>query len=131
MFIYISALFSGIQGVIMAGVSNDISYRLRNSLSHKINKLPMKYFDKKTHGEVLSIVTNDIDTLSQALNQSITTIITSITTILGIFIMMISINIPMTIAAVLIIPVCMLVLRVVVKRSQKILCYAARLFRTY
>ena len=91
----------------MAGVSNDISYRLRNSLSHKINKLPMKYFDKKTHGEVLSIVTNDIDTLSQALNQSITTIITSITTILGIFIMMISINIPMTIAAILIIPVCM------------------------
>lgn len=115
----ISALFSGIQGVIMAGVSNDISYRLRNSLSKKINKLPMKYFDTKTHGEVLSIVTNDIDTLSQALNQSITTIITSIATIIGIFIMMISINIPMTIAAVLIIPVCMFVLRIVVKRSQK------------
>ena len=115
----ISALFSGIQGVIMAGVSNDISYRLRNALSEKINKLPMKYFDTKTHGEVLSIVTNDIDTLSQALNQSITTIITSIATIIGIFIMMISINIPMTIAAVLIIPVCMLVLRIVVRRSQK------------
>ena len=114
-----SALCSGIQGVIMAGVSNDISYRLRNSLSEKINKLPMKYFDKKTHGEVLSIVTNDIDTLSQALNQSITTIITSIATIIGIFIMMVSINIPMTIAAVLIIPICMLVLRIVVKKSQK------------
>ena len=65
----ISALFSTIQGIIMSGVSNDISYRLRNSLSHKINKLPMKYFDSKTHGEVLSIVTNDIDTLSQALNH--------------------------------------------------------------
>jgi len=115
----ISALFSGIQGVIMAGVSNDISYRLRNSLSHKINKLPMKYFDGKTHGEVLSIVTNDIDTLSQALNQSITTIITSISTIIGIVIMMISINIPMTIAVVLIVPICMLVLRQIVKKSQK------------
>ena len=115
----ISALFSGIQGVIMAGVSNDISYRLRNSLSHKINKLPMKYFDSKTHGEVLSIVTNDIDTLSQALNQSITTIITSISTIIGIVIMMISINIPMTIAVVLIVPICMLVLRQIVKKSQK------------
>lgn len=114
-----SGLFSGIQGVIMAGVSNDISYRLRNALSKKINKLPMKYFDTKTHGEVLSIITNDIDTLSQSLNQSITTIITSVATIIGIFIMMISINIPMTVAAVLIIPVCMLVLRVVVKRSQK------------
>ena len=115
----ISALFSAIQGIIMAGVSNDISYRLRNSLSHKINKLPMKYFDSKTHGEVLSIVTNDIDTLSQALNQSITTIITSISTIIGIVIMMISINIPMTIAVVLIVPLCMLVLRQIVKKSQK------------
>ncbi len=115
----ISALFSAIQGIIMAGVSNDISYRLRNELSKKINRLPMKYFDSKTHGEVLSIVTNDIDTLSQALNQSITTIITSIATIIGIFIMMISINIPMTVAAVLIIPICMLILRIVVKKSQK------------
>ena len=115
----ISALFSAVQGIIMAGVSNDISYRLRNSLSHKINKLPMKYFDSKTHGEVLSIVTNDIDTLSQALNQSITTIITSISTIIGIVIMMISINISMTIAVLLIVPVCMLVLRQIVKKSQK------------
>lgn len=115
----ISTLFSAIQGIIMTGVSNDISYRLRNSLSHKINKLPMKYFDSKTHGEVLSIVTNDIDTLSQALNQSITTIVTSISTIIGVIIMMISINIPMTIAVVLIVPICMLVLNMVVKKSQK------------
>ena len=98
----ISALCSGIQGVIMSSVSNDISYRLRNKLSKKINKLPMKFFDTKTHGEVLSIVTNDIDTLSQALNQSIT-----------------SINIPMTIAAVLIVPICMLVVSRIVKMSQK------------
>ena len=115
----ISALCSGIQGVIMSSVSNDISYRLRNKLSKKINKLPMKFFDTKTHGEVLSIVTNDIDTLSQALNQSITSIITSIATIIGILIMMISINIPMTIAAVLIVPICMLVVSRIVKMSQK------------
>lgn len=115
----ISTLFNAIQGVIMSGISNDISYKLRNQLSHKINKLPMKYFDSKTHGEVLSIVTNDIDTLSQSLNQSITTIITSIATIIGIFIMMISINIPMTIASVLIIPICMVILGGVVKKSQK------------
>lgn len=115
----ISTLFSILQGVVMSGISNSISYRLRNELSKKINRLPMKYFDSKTHGEVLSIVTNDIDTLSQALNQSITTIVTSIATIIGIFIMMISINISMTIAALLIIPVCMLVLSFVVKKSQK------------
>ena len=115
----ISALCSGIQGVIMSSVSNDISYRLRNKLSKKINKLPMKFFDTKTHGEVLSIVTNDIDTLSQALNQSITSIITSIATVIGILIMMISINISMTIAAVLIVPICMLVVSRIVKMSQK------------
>ena len=115
----ISALCSGIQGVIMSSVSNDISYRLRNKLSKKINKLPMKFFDTKTHGEVLSIVTNDIDTLSQALNQSITSIITSRATVIGILIMMISINIPMTIAAVLIVPICMLVVSRIVKMSQK------------
>ena len=115
----ISALCSGIQGVIMSSVSNDISYRLRNKLSKKINKLPMKFFDTKTHGEVLSIVTNDIDTLSQALNQSITSIITSIATVIGILIMMISINVPMTIAAVLIVPICMLVVSRIVKMSQK------------
>ncbi len=115
----ISAMFSAIQGIIMTNISNDISYKLRNKLSKKINKLPMKYFDSKTHGEVLSIVTNDIDTLSQALNQSITTIITGIATIIGICIMMISINIPMTIATILMVPICLLLVGSVVKRSQK------------
>ena len=115
----ISAMFSAIQGIIMTNISNDISYKLRNKLSKKINKLPMKYFDSKTHGEVLSIVTNDIDTLSQALNQSITTIITGIATIIGMCIMMISINIPMTIAAILMVPICLLLVGSVVKRSQK------------
>ncbi len=115
----ISALCSGIQGVIMSGVSNDISYKLRNRLCQKMNHLPMKYFDSKTHGEVLSIITNDIDTLTQCLNQSITTIITGIATIIGILIMMISINISMTIVSILIIPFCMFFLSIVVKKSQK------------
>lgn len=114
-----SALCSGIQGVIMSGVSNDISYKLRNKLCKKINNLPMKYFDSKTHGEVLSIITNDIDTLTQCLNQSITTIITGVATIIGILVMMVSINIPMTIVSILIVPLCMLILNKVIKKSQK------------
>ena len=115
----ISSLFSAIQGIIMTGISNDISYKLRNELSHKINKIPFKYFDNKTHGEVLSIVTNDIDVLTQCLNQSVTSIVTGIATIIGVLIMMISINIPMTIAAILIIPFCMLILNKIIKKSQK------------
>ena len=103
----------------MSRVSNDISYKLRSDLSKKINKLPMKYFDSKTHGEILSIITNDIDTLSQSINQSITTIISGIATIIGVLIMMISINIPMTIATLLIIPICMVMVNGVVKKSQK------------
>ena len=115
----VSSVFSCLQGLIMSKVSNDISYKLRNDLSKKINKLPMKYFDSKTHGEILSIITNDIDTLSQSINQSITTIISGIATIIGVLIMMISINIPMTIATLLIIPVCMVMVNGVVKKSQK------------
>ena len=115
----VSSIFSCLQGLIMSKVSNDISYKLRNDLSKKINKLPMKYFDSKTHGEILSIITNDIDTLSQSINQSITTIISGIATIIGVLIMMISINIPMTIATLLIIPICMVMVNGVVKKSQK------------
>ena len=115
----ISSLFSAIQGIIMTGISNDISYKLRNELSSKINKIPMKYFDTKTHGEVLSIVTNDIDVLTQCLNQSVTSIVSGIATIIGVLIMMVSINIPMTIAAILIIPFCMLILNKIIKKSQK------------
>ena len=80
----VSALFSFIQGFTMTGVSQKITYQIRNDISRKINKLPMKYFDTKTHGEVLSIITNDIDTLSMNLNQSITQIITAICTLIGI-----------------------------------------------
>lgn len=115
----VSSIFSCLQGLIMSRVSNDISYKLRSELSKKINKLPMKYFDSKTHGEILSIITNDIDTLSQSINQSITTIISGIATIIGVLIMMISINIPMTIATLLIIPICMIMVNGVVKKSQK------------
>lgn len=114
----VSLLFSFLQGFIMSNVSAKISYRLRTDLIEKINRLPMKFFDTKTHGEVLSRITNDVDTLTQSLNQSITQIITSIATLVGIFIMMISINIPMAIVVLLIVPFCMMVLGMVIKKSQ-------------
>ena len=88
----ISALFSFIQGINMTGIAQKITYKIREDISIKINKLPMKYFDTKTHGEVLSIITNDVDTLSTNLNQSITQIITSVCTVVGIIIMMLSIS---------------------------------------
>ncbi len=114
----VSLLFSFLQGFIMSNVSAKISYRLRTDLIEKINRLPMKFFDTKTHGEVLSRITNDVDTLTQSLNQSITQIIASIATLVGIFIMMISINIPMAIVVLLIVPFCMMVLGMVIKKSQ-------------
>lgn len=115
----VSAIFSFIQGFIMSGISQKISYKMRNELSEKINRLPMKYFDKRTHGEILSRITNDIDTLSQSLNQSLTQLITSVTTMVGIFIMMLSISWIMTISALIVIPLSLLSVRMVVKRSQK------------
>lgn len=114
----VSLLFSFLEGYIMSGVSAKISYKLRKQLIEKINHLSMKFFDTKTHGEILSRITNDVDTLTQSLNQSITQIIMSVATLIGIFIMMISINIPMAIVVLLIVPLCMLVLGVVVKKSQ-------------
>lgn len=114
-----SALFNLIQSYIMAGVAQKITYQVRNDLIHKINKLPMKYFDKKTNGEVLSIITNDVDTLSTGLNQSITQIITSICTIIGILIMMFSISWEMTIASLLILPISVIILKNVIGKSQK------------
>lgn len=115
----ISSLFSLIQGFTMTGVSQKLTYKLRTDLSEKINKLPMSYFDKKTKGEVLSIITNDIDTLSQNLNQSITQIITSICTLIGIFIMMLTISIQMTIISLLILPLTAILIKTVVGKSQK------------
>ena len=115
----VSALFSMIQSYIMAGVAQKVTYKIRNELTEKINKLPMKYFDKKTNGEVLSIISNDVDTLSTGLNQSITQIITSIFTIIGILVMMISISWEMTIVSLLILPISGVILKKVIGKSQK------------
>lgn len=115
----LSAIFSLIQGFTMTTITQKITYKMRNDLVKKINKLPMKYFDKKTHGETLSIITNDIDTLSQNLNQSITQIITSICTIIGILIMMFSISWSMTVVSLIILPVTAFLSITIVKHSQK------------
>lgn len=114
-----SAIFSFIQGYIMTGVSQKLTYRLRKEISEKINRMPMNYFDTRTHGEVLSRVTNDIDTLSQSLNQSATQIITSFTTIIGVLIMMLSISPMMTLVALLILPISLGLISTIVKRSQR------------
>lgn len=115
----ISTLFSLIQGFIMTGIAQKVIYRLRNEMSEKIQRMPMKYFDSKTHGEVLSRVTNDVDTLSQGLNQTITQTITSITSVIGVLIMMISISGIMTISALLTLPLSTLLILFLVKKSQK------------
>lgn len=115
----LSAVFSLIQGFTMTGISQKVTFKLRNDVIIKINRLPMNYFDKKTNGEVLSIVTNDIDTLSTNLNQSITQIITAICTLIGILIMMFSISVKMTIVSLLILPITVFVVKNIVTRSQK------------
>lgn len=115
----VSALFSFVQGYIMSGISQKISYEMRNQISEKINRMPMKYFDTKTHGEILSRITNDVDTLGMSLNQSLTQLITSVTTMVGILIMMLSISWIMTLAALVIIPLSLFAVRKVVGRSQK------------
>lgn len=118
-FYLISSICSFIQGWLMTGVSQKVSYRLRKELIAKINRMPMNYIDKSTHGEALSRVTNDVDTLAQNLNQSITQLVTSVTTIIGVMIMMLSISPLMTLIAVLILPVSMVLVLFVVKISQK------------
>ena len=115
----ISSLFAFIQGYTMAGVAQKVSYKLRKEISEKINRLPLKYFDKITHGEVLSRVTNDVDTVSQTLNQSLSQIITSITMLIGILIMMFSISWLMTLASILILPLSVVFITFIVKKSQK------------
>ena len=115
----VSSLFSFIQGYIMTGISQKMTYRLRKEISEKINRMPMNYFDKMTHGEILSRITNDVDTLGQSLNQSATQMITSITTIIGVLVMMLSISPLMTVVALLILPVSMGLISVIVKHSQK------------
>jgi len=116
---FVSALFSYIQGIIMADVSNNVTYNLRRDISKKINRLPLNYFESRTTGEVLSRVTNDVDTLQQSLNQSITSLITSVTSIVGVLIMMLSINGWMTLASLVILPISVMIIGVVMKHSQK------------
>lgn len=115
----LSTLFSFIQGFTMTSVAQKLTYRLRDEISKKIHKLPMNYFDKRTNGEVLSVMTNDIDTLSMGLNQSITQIVTSICQIIGIFVMMLSISWSMTLVSLVILPISVLILRKVIGKSQK------------
>ena len=115
----LSAAFSLVQGFTMTTVTQKITYRMRNDLAHKINKLPMKYFDGKTHGEVLSIITNDIDMLSQNLNHSVTQIITAVCTVIGILVMMFSISWIKTLVSLIILPVTALLVGTIVKHSQK------------
>ena len=115
----ISVIFSLIQGWVMSGVAQKVSYNMRKEISEKINRMPLKYFDTKTHGEVLSRVTNDVDTVSQTLNQSLSQMLTAATTLIGVLIMMFSINWIMTLASLIVIPVSVGLIAVVVKKSQK------------
>ncbi len=115
----LSALFAYIQGWIMANVSTDISYRFRRDISQKINRMPLKYFDTTTHGEVLSRITNDVDTVNQTLSQSLTQIITSVVTVIGVLVMMFSISWVMTLVALVIIPLSMIAVMLIVRQSQK------------
>ncbi|MBZ0296518.1 MAG: ABC transporter ATP-binding protein/permease [Anaerolineae bacterium] len=114
----ISAIFRFIQEYIMAGVAMRVTYQMRKEIAEKINRLPLRYFDGTTHGEVLSRITNDVDTISQSLNQSLGQIVTSITTLIGILIMMLSISIIMTVATVIVIPLSLGIIAVVVRKSQ-------------
>lgn len=113
-----SAVFNGVQGIVMRNVAQDVSYELRKSVMEKINRLPISYFDRVPVGETLSKVTNDVDLISQNLNQTLTQVVSSITTILGIFIMMLTISVPMTGAAFLMIPASVILVRIIVKMSQ-------------
>ena len=115
----VSALFSFIQGYIMSGISQKLSFRMRKEISGKINRMPLVYFESKTVGEVHSRITNDVDTFGMSLNQSITTLITSVTTLIGVFIMMMTISPLMTLIALVILPISAFLISAVVKHSQK------------
>lgn len=115
----LSAIFSFVQGWIMTGITQKVCYQLRKEISEKIDRMPMKYFESRTYGEVLSRITNDVDTLGQGLNQSITTIITATATMIGVLIMMLSISPLMTLIAIVILPISMALISLVAKKSQK------------
>jgi ATP-binding cassette subfamily B protein len=115
----VSASFSFVQGWIMSTITQKMSYQFRRQLSEKIHRMPMNYFESRTHGEVLSRITNDVDTLGQSLNQSITQLITSICTLVGVVVMMLSISPLMTLITLIILPVTVILVAVIVKHSQK------------
>ncbi|MFA9379815.1 MAG: ABC transporter ATP-binding protein [Acetanaerobacterium sp.] len=115
----LGAVLSYLQGYVMSGVSAKVTFRLRNDISEKMHKLPFGYYDKTTHGEVLSRITNDVDTISQTLNQSLTQIITSVTSLIGITIMMFTISWQLTLAALCILPLSMVAVVAIVKKSQR------------
>lgn len=115
----LSAVFSYVQGFIMNGVSQQVSYNLRRDISQKINRLPLAYFDRQTHGEVLSRVTNDVDTVATTLNQSLTQMVTAVATLAGVLYMMLSISVWMTLVALVMLPISVGLISTVVKKSQK------------
>ena len=115
----VSALFNYIQNLIMTHVSQRASYKLRKEISHKLNKLPMSYYDKQNTGDIMSVITNDIDTLQLNLNQSATQLVSSIVTLIGIFIMMCTINITLAMITALILPIASIIVMIIVKKSQK------------
>ena len=115
----LSTLFGYVQGFVMSGISQKMSFKLRKELSEKMNRLPMSYYDKRTYGEVLSRITNDVDTLGMSLNQAVTQLITSVTTIVGVLVMMLTISPLMTLIALLTLPVSAGLISVIVKHSQK------------
>jgi ATP-binding cassette subfamily B multidrug efflux pump len=119
-FIYVlSAIFNLLQGLVMTGITQKVCYRMRKDISEKINRMPMQYFEKRTYGEILSRITNDVDTIGNGLNQSITQLITSVCTIIGVLIMMLSISPVMTFIVALMLPISALVLGTIMKKSQQ------------
>ena len=115
----VSSAFSFVQGWIMTGITQKVAYRMRRDISLKIDRMPIKYFESKPYGDILSTITNDVDTLGQGLNQSITTILTGVAAIIGTIIMMLSISAVMTAIAVLVVPLSMMLVMLMIKKSQK------------
>lgn len=115
----LSVLFNFTQGIIMTGVTQKLCYKMRKDVSEKINRMPLKYFESKTYGEVLSRITNDIDTMGNGLNQSITQLITSVSTVIGVFIMMLTISPLMTMIAIIILPISVALMGIIIKKSQR------------
>ena len=115
----LSVLFNFTQGIIMTGVTQKLCYKMRKDVSEKVNRMPLKYFESRTYGEVLSRITNDIDTMGNGLNQSITQLITSVSTVIGVFIMMLTISPLMTMIAIIILPISVALMGIIIKKSQR------------